>query len=44
MEPCVFQSKVDSGHWSSDSRCIQQEAEDSVDSEALFKYKIQEFE
>ena len=34
---CVFQSKVDSGHWSSDLRCIQQEAEDSVENEALFQ-------
>ena len=35
-----FLSKVDSGHRSSDLRCIQQEAEDSVESEALFKYKF----
>ena len=37
---CVFQSKVVSGHWSSDLRCIQEEAENSVESETLFKYKI----
>ena len=35
----VFQSEVDSGHWSQDLRCIQQEAENSVESEILLKFK-----
>ena len=37
---CVFQSEVDSGHWSSDLRCTQQEVENSAESKTLFKYKI----
>ena len=36
---CVFQSEVDSGHWSSDLRCIQQEAENSVESETFSNIK-----